>query len=192
MGLSSNYRWMRGHVKPVLLQYSHQVEFLVICLLSTADRFLDGIFRLSWIRLNVTLRRYYSIYFQNGALLSCQCVNAVLAVLLIVCRVKGVLTSHGFRIVAATIAATAGVPVLLVPILGHWSSDACKLYILGFLNPILLPFRRDSLSCQANYYRKDFCSSSFAVLSFSHFDNFNFFFQLTTPEYFDFILFGTW
>ena len=69
-----------------------------------------------------------------------------------VCRVKGDYTSHSFRIVAATIAATVGVPVHLAQILGRWSTDACKLYILGLLNHILQPFRRDSLLCQASNY----------------------------------------
>ena len=97
--------------------------------------------------LNITLGRYCLIYFQNGVLPLCPCLNAVPAVLLVVCRI---LSSHSLHTVAATIAAAAGVPVLLVQILGHWSSDECKLYISGFLNPILQPFRRGSLSCQAN------------------------------------------
>ena len=69
-----------------------------------------------------------------------------------VCRVKADQTRHSFCIVASTTAAISGVPVHLVQIPGLWSSDACKLYILGLLNPILQPFRRDSLWCHANIY----------------------------------------
>ena len=68
--------------------------------------------------------------------------------LLNVYRAKGDYTSHSFRIVAAITAATAGVPDHLVQILGRLSSDAYKLCIIGLLNRMLQPFRRDSVLFQ--------------------------------------------
>ena len=36
---------------------------------------------------------------------------------------------HSFRIGAATSAAAAGIPAHMIQALGHWSSDAFKLYV---------------------------------------------------------------
>ena len=78
------------------------------------------------------LLQFAQFIFSEWFLLSCSSLNSILGIFLDVCRVKGVYTSHSFRIVAATIAATSeGVSVHVVQIFDHWSSDACKEYILG-------------------------------------------------------------
>ena len=75
--------------------------------------------------------------FSDGTTLHCQWLTSNIQSILPAAGVPRCYTGHNFRIGAAKIAASCGLPDHLIKILGRWSSDAYQIYIRNPVSTIV-------------------------------------------------------